>query len=110
MIAFLCHFYGGTSFREWMDTPIRTFFAMYREGIKMEARHYAEMADISLISNNMPVDYWASVRGRYEKIIDPEIINRPDRPSGFVVEADSDEANQLMRNLGQKLKRNAGYG
>lgn len=108
MVAFLCHFYGGHP-REWLSTPVRTFFAMYREGIKQEARHYSELADISLIADNMNVSYYMSIKDRYSKIIDPSKPVHPERP-GFVIEAGSQDAMALMKGVGRAMRRRLGYG
>lgn len=109
MMSFLCHFYGGMP-KHWLRTPIRTFFAMYKEGIKMEARHYSEMADISLIANNMKIEYYESVRNRYRRIIDPEDVKLPERPPEMVIEAGSSDAFSLLRGIGNNMRRNLGYG
>lgn len=109
MVAFLCHFYGGLP-KHWLETPVRTFFAMYREGAKMEARHYSELADISLISNNMNLTYYEQVKRRYDRIIDPEAPVRPENPPGMVLEAGGSDAVEMLKGVGRSMKRSLGYG
>lgn len=109
MVAFLCHFYGGMP-GDWLREPIRRFFAMYREGAKQEARHYSELADISLIADNMNIEYYAQVKKRYARIIDPESVKHPERPSEFVLDAGGPDALKLMKAVGRGMKRNLGYG
>jgi hypothetical protein len=109
MIAFLCHFYGGMP-ASWLEIPVRTFFAMFREGVRMEARHYSELADISLIADNMNITYYESVKKRYQRIIDPESMKHPDKPPGFTLDAGGEDAKKLMKSVGLKMRRNLGYG
>ena len=108
-MAFLCHFYGGRP-ADWLALPIRTFFAMAREGKRMEARHYAELCDISLIADNMKIEYYVALRSRYERMIDGKVPQLPERPGGVVLEAGSDDARKLLRATARNLRKNLGYG
>lgn len=76
----------------------------------MEARHYSELADISLIADNMKIEYYESVKKRYARIVDPDSLGLPEKPGGMVLEAGSKDAMSLMRGVGRGLRRNLGYG
>lgn len=76
----------------------------------MEARRFSELADISLISNNMNLTYYESVKERYRRMINPEAPRLPDKPPGFVIESGSKDAFALMKSVGRNLRRNLGYG
>lgn len=83
---------------------------MYKEGIKIEARRYSELADISLIANNMNVSYWEGIKRRYAKIIDPDFDKHPDEPGAFTLESGSKEAFKVLKDIGRKMRANLGYG
>jgi hypothetical protein len=108
IVAFLCHFYGGVP-RQWLKLPVRQFFAMYREGVRIEARQYSELADVVLIADNMQISYYESVKKRYARLIDPEKPALPEKPS-VVIEAGSADAEALFRGVGRGLRSNFGYG
>jgi len=91
--------------------PIKSFLSFYRQAVKMEARQFSELADISLISNNMQLTYYKSVKDRYRAIIDPEAVERmPERPQGFVVESGSEDGMRMMKMAALGVKRFYGYG
>lgn len=83
---------------------------MYREGAKMEARHYSELADISLVADNMSIEYYETIKRRYDRIINPEALRHPEKPGGVVLEAGSADATAFMKSVGRNMRRNLGYG
>jgi hypothetical protein len=83
---------------------------MVREGMKMEARHYSELCDISLIADNMGIEYYQELKGRYRRMVDPTAPKLPERPTGVTLEAGSDDATRMMRFVARKMRGNLGYG
>jgi hypothetical protein len=55
-------------------------------------------------------EVYQNMRSRYVKIINPEVAKLPERPSGPVFEAGSDEANEAMRYMALRVKAAYGYG
>jgi hypothetical protein len=82
---------------------------MYREGVRIEARQYSELADVVLIADNMKISYYESIKQRYERIIHPERPVLPEKPA-LVLEAGSADAEALMRGVGRAMRRKFGYG
>lgn len=109
MFAFVCHFYGGMP-ADWLKVPVRTFFAMHRQGVVMEARQYSELADLHLISNNMKIDYYMAKKDQYRSIYDPRSKELPPRPGGPVFDSGSKDGMNVMRGVGRSMRRNMGYG
>jgi len=103
-----CQFYGGMP-NVWLDLPVKTFFAMYREAIKMEARQFSELADIALVAN-MKLEYYLELKHRYRHIISPEAPRLPEKPGGPVFDSGSMDARSAMFRVGQKMKHYMGYG
>lgn len=103
------NFYGGLP-GAWLGVPIRTFFAMYREGKALEAVQLSQLADLHLISNNMNLSYYFSMKEHYRSIFDPGATLLPPRPSGPVIESGSQEGMDLMRSVVLGVKRSFGYG
>lgn len=108
MIAFCLHFFGGT-YDYWLDAPIRAVFSLYREGCKMEARHYAEMSWIAQ-TPRMNFDWFNSRLERYDRIVFPDAAQLPKKPGGPVLLAGSGEAQVCLRSVAVNLRRFMGYG
>jgi hypothetical protein len=110
MLSFLCNFYGGMP-KDWLETPVRTFFAMYREGQKLQARQYSELARISLVSDNMSIEYYVQLQERYEAIFMPEVaLKIPEKPRGRAIESGSEDARKAMQSVARGMKAFLGYG
>jgi hypothetical protein len=108
MVAFLCHFYGW-SVPDCLKLPIRTFFALHKQAIQMEARQYRELLDIQAVSI-MKIEYYNFMRERYMGIIFPEKRELPPAAPGPVLDAASAEAKVVIMDVFASLKRNLGYG
>jgi hypothetical protein len=109
IVAFLCSFYGGMP-ENWLSMPVKTFFAMYREGVKMEARRFSELADISLVADNMQISYYMQLKERYDRIINPEKKQLPPEAPGPALDAGGEDGKMLMMSVARGLKKRLGYG
>lgn len=105
----VCSNYGWTV-EYCLLMPIIRFFAMHKQCVHREARHYTELADIALISNSMKLSYYLSLKDRYRAILEPEAIRLPEKPAGMVLESGSDDARAMMFEMARGMKRNLGYG
>lgn len=75
----------------------------------MEARQYRESLDIAA-TPMMKIEYYKILRGRYNQMINPRPSHLPEKPPEYYVQADSDQARELIFNVFKKVKRSAGYG
>lgn len=92
-----------------MTLNVRTFFALYNEGVRMETRQYRELLRISAVPM-MKLEYYNYHMDRYQAMIDPKVKELPPPARGPVIDAGSKEAKVLIMNVFASLKRNLGYG
>lgn len=108
MISFLCHWYGLT-LEGCLKLYIRTFFALYSQAVKMEARQYRELLDIQ-VTSIMHLDYYNALRERYQTMIFPERKNLPPPAPGPALQAGSEDAKNILSELMAKVKHGMGIG
>ena len=108
IVAFCCHVYGWTS-KECLDLPLKSLFAFYREGAKIQAREYKELLSIQAVSV-LKNEYFHLMMDRYNAILFPDSKKLPPKPSGAVVEAGTPESHELMRGLAISMRKSLGYG
>jgi len=92
-----------------LQLPIRLFFALYREGIKREARQYRENLRIAKCPS-MNLDYYNALNDMYELIIDSTKKQLPPKPPGPCLQMGTLEARHILQSVMTNVKRNMGYG
>lgn len=109
-MAFLCGFYHWTV-DYCLDLPVRTFFAMSREGGKIEARQFLELAEIGL-QHKMKFEWCLDLQRRYLAIINPpqDEETKPPIEPGPAIESGSSNAFRAMKSIGRNMRRAMGYG
>lgn len=96
------------SYPEVLDLPIRIFFALFREGVKIEARQYREQLRIAKCPS-MNLTYYNYLEQMYEAIIDPNVKNLPEKPAGPCLQMGTLEARHVLQDVMRTMKRNMGY-
>lgn len=92
-----------------MALPIRLFFALYKQGIKMEARQYRELLRIARAPSHT-LEYFNALNDMYETIIDPSKRELPPKPPGPCLQMGTLEARHILQSVMTNVKRNMGYG
>lgn len=75
----------------------------------MEAMQYREQLDIAAVPM-MKLEYYRQLRHRYNVMIDPTPMQLPARPPDYYINANSQEAKDLIFNVFRKAKRGYGHG
>lgn len=107
IFGFLGHFYGY-SYEDCLKLPIQAFFRFYEEGLKMEARYFRELLDIS-VSPKMKLEYYEFLRHRYNMIENPNPPKIPEPPTLPPLPSGSDERKYAVLSIFTKLRRSK-YG
>lgn len=89
--------------------PIKVFFKMYDEAIRMEAAQFRENLDIAMVPT-MKFKYYTFMRERYNSIIFKNKRKLPPKPPDMHIDAGSQDAQNVMRGVFGSLKRGMGYG
>lgn len=97
------------SFEEIKALPIRTFFALYKEGIRIQASEYRETLRILAVNGIASEQYFNHMNDTYTGIIDPKSKDLPPKPPGPALDLDSNEAKNVLMNLFAKMKHDMGY-
>lgn len=92
-----------------MELPIRVFFIFFQEASRLEAIHFRELLDIAY-SPAMQYKYYEYMRKKYDGMIYPDKPKVPEKPVDMRIQADSEEAKDLLMGVMRSLKRSAGYG
>lgn len=92
-----------------MTLPIRTFFALYKEGNKLQAKEYREQLRIAL-SPKMDLKYFDLMSDFYSKIMDQTEFKVPEKPPRPGLDLASPEAKNAIIDMTSRIKRGLGYG
>jgi hypothetical protein len=108
MFAFLSRFYSY-SFEEIKELPLTAFFALYKEGIKIQASEYRESLRIAAVNGIGSQKYFDEMHDLYTGIMRPESLTLPPKPPGPSLDIESEEAKNVMMDLFARMKHNMGY-
>lgn len=94
LIAFVMRFYS-MSYESILALRVRTFFCLYKEGSKLQAKEYLESLNIAL-SPRQDNQWYSMLSSQYQSAMSPEPKKLPPKPLRPSLDAGSVEAKNAV--------------
>jgi len=94
------------SYLDVLKLRVRTFFSLYNEGNKLQAKEYLEKLKISLCQSRMKIEYVEQLEKSYLSVIHPEMKKLPERtPMPGLDLASVETKNQIIQFFARSKRR-----